>query len=984
MAVNAYDRQPPEVDELLARAFARFRRSEVRDAVNDFARAADMAPTNAGAWIGLAASKVAAGDPVDALPAVEQARRLSPDDGRLCSLHGLCLTKHGRFDEAKSAFDEAIELAPDDPASYLNAAVVLNDMDMRDEALEVLDQAVAAGVHDRRIWRLKGFVHMQFDDAGAAAEAFDQASALGDGDRSTLEARVWALRRLGRADDAAAVLRAGMRGDERKSDLITLDGWLRHDSEDYAGALKCFKAALARDKHDATALHGQVACLRLSRQFAAAEHAVRLALRRVPDDPALLNERAWLCLDQGRLDDAMAAFDAVLARDAGNEFALLGKARSLRLLGRYDEARDALAAVPRHRRSTARHHAEQALLGLARYDAGGAGRGALRDAARSFEAWLQHEPDDPIAHAGLGMAQWGLGHRRKAIGSLDQALAAGPDHPRALDIRLWLGDVCLELGDLKRARAEYEQGLAIDPTAARAHFRLAQLLVRSGDRAEAIDRFTRAAEGDDPYAHLWLAGYFAQEGRYDVAREHWASARGALERSRNGGAMLTPDDYYQLGCVLFYVDGELDEAERVLLEGVDVARASNADEGDLWTVLACVYLESAAVQAAGRPGSDRQRAADAAERAARALRVRVQKGHAESLVRLAELHLALEAHAEARACLDEALTHRPVPAGALSALATLHTRAGHDAKAVQCLSDAVREDGDDLTLRSRFAGALFHGRRTAEAEREYRRVLSVCPQHIESLVGLGELYSALGDEREDQEYFEQAVDRFSAAVNLVRSCEGSKRLTAPELADVLYARGYARVRLFETASGGQHDDQLRKAGNDFRHCARLDGAQHMARRADDKIQRRLKRQASQAFAERIGPILVAGLALIVFALTQASMVAQRPMSSVDGSMYATLSFGALLFVVAGLCLPRLLRLKIAGMELEQSSLERAPVPKPLGVHVQALRPPTPHRAVTILSHRAALKRVEPALAPWMSRAPQTRTPELLLPEPASP
>lgn len=60
-------------------------------------------------------------------------------------------------------------------------------------------------------------------------------------------------------------------------------------------------------------------------------------------------------------------------------------------------------------------------------------------------------------------------------------------------------------------------------------------------------------------------------------------------------------------------------------------------------------------------------------------------------------------------------------------------------------------------------------------------------------------------------------------------------------------------------------------------------------------------------------------------------------------------------VVAGLCLPRLLRLKIVGMELEQSALERAPTPRPPGVHVQALRHPTPQRAVTILNRREAAR-----------------------------
>ena len=926
---------------------------------------------------------VSAGKPGEALPLVERASKRRPGDGRLRNLHGVCLAKQRRYEEAASVLDEAVQLVPRDPTAHVNAALALKGAGKRDRALKQLEQAIADGVQDRRVWRLKGVLHMERDEPREAYEAFEQARELGDADRSTLEARVWALRRLGHIDDAIALVRSGMSEEDRRSKLITLEGWLHLDAQNHARALKCFKAALARDPRDATALHGRIACLRLAGRLGAAEQAVRQAVRRVPGDAALRNEQAWLYLDEGRFEDALVAFDAVIERDSTNEFALAGKARSLRLLARHDEARDALDAVPADRRETARYQAEQALLALARHDAGEAPRSALRDAVHAFEAWLGHEQDDPVARAGLGMAQWGLGQRRKAVGSLELALADGGEHPRALDIRLWLGDLRVELGDLECAREEYERALAIDPDATRAQFRLGQLLVASGRCADAIGHFARAAEGDDAYAKLWLANHFAREGRYELAREHWAGARDALRRARAAGTPLSAGDHYQLGCVLFYVDGEHAEAERVLLEGIERARATNVDVADLVTVLACVYLECAAAQTAGRPVSDRQRAMDAADRAVQALQVRVRKGDAGSLVRLAELHLALEAHIDARACLDDAFQRRPVPAGALSALATLHLRSGDSAAAVQCLTDAVREDPDDLTLRSRLASALFHAGRTPEAEREYWRVLSVSAQHIEALVGLGELYGALGDERDDQESFEHAVDRFTTAIDLARQRQGSKRMTAAELADLLYARGYARVRLFETASGTQHDDQLRKAERDFRECATLDVTQHMAQRAGEKVRRRLKWHASQAFAERMGPALVAGLALVVFALTQASVLAQEPISKVDGSMYALLSFGALLFVVAGLCLPRLLRLKIAGMELEQSALERAPLPRRVGVHVQALRPPTPHRAVTILNHREALKRVEPALVPWMSRAPERVAPELLVPGPAS-
>ena len=45
----------------------------------------------------------------------------------------------------------------------------------------------------------------------------------------------------------------------------------------------------------------------------------------------------------------------------------------------------------------------------------------------------------------------------------------------------------------------------------------------------------------------------------------------------------------------------------------------------------------------------------------------------------------------------------------------------------------------------------------------------------------------------------------------------------------------------------------------------------------------------------------------------------------------TLTFSALLFAIAGLGLPRLLKLKVAGIELERSSVTQVSSPVSLGI-----------------------------------------------------
>jgi hypothetical protein len=47
--------------------------------------------------------------------------------------------------------------------------------------------------------------------------------------------------------------------------------------------------------------------------------------------------------------------------------------------------------------------------------------------------------------------------------------------------------------------------------------------------------------------------------------------------------------------------------------------------------------------------------------------------------------------------------------------------------------------------------------------------------------------------------------------------------------------------------------------------------------------------------------------------------------------YALLTFGSLIFMVAGLYLPQILKLKVAGIELEKSSVNQITISGTLGI-----------------------------------------------------
>jgi hypothetical protein len=50
-----------------------------------------------------------------------------------------------------------------------------------------------------------------------------------------------------------------------------------------------------------------------------------------------------------------------------------------------------------------------------------------------------------------------------------------------------------------------------------------------------------------------------------------------------------------------------------------------------------------------------------------------------------------------------------------------------------------------------------------------------------------------------------------------------------------------------------------------------------------------------------------------------------------GGYYALLTFGSLLFMVVGLYLPQILKLRVAGIELEKSSIDQAGAGGTLGI-----------------------------------------------------
>jgi tetratricopeptide (TPR) repeat protein len=273
-----------------------------------------------------------------------------------------------------------------------------------------------------------------------------------------------------------------------------------------------------------------------------------------------------------------------------------------------------------------------------------------------------------------------------------------------------------------------------------------------------------------------------------------------------------------------------------------------------------------------------------------------------------------------------------------SSLGVLYSRLEDYKEAEQYFKKALACDSDDLNVWSNLAEVYLKLSLNDKAEAEYKKILYIAPYHIESQIGLGEVYLAMGSDDEDM--YDKAIQSFSKALQIADSERRSKSLKEKERAAVLYSLAYARVMSYEKAPATVRDEKwLWAAKEDFENCYRLDKDNHKAERAKEKLAKRLSRVSAQWFADKVAPWVISCLSFVCFAFTQVRFFSYRatPGKPIqDVGSYALLSFGSLLFMVAGFYLPQILKLKVGGIELEKKPVEQITTSASLGIKREAL------------------------------------------------
>lgn len=319
----------------------------------------------------------------------------------------------------------------------------------------------------------------------------------------------------GRAAEAIALLRGAVRGEPGNPDLLQMLAQLQQGAGDVVFAERNFRAALKLRPGDPSLTLGLGGLLNTTERPGEAEPLLRAMLATADLTPgmraALEHNLAVSLKMQRRYDEALAQFDAAIARAPDLPLAAVNRAGVLQHLGRQDEAlagyREGLKRNPAH---LIAHEELNALLYrmgrdeefLKSYDAAPAmpdllaskGRFLNRierydEATDCFEQAVRARPENPGLYYGLALARGGLKQFDKAVAAYETALKLRPDD---VPTQVNLAGVLLQAGEGSRALELAERAAAKAPTDQAALAILEQALrVNRDERADVLTNYEK-------------------------------------------------------------------------------------------------------------------------------------------------------------------------------------------------------------------------------------------------------------------------------------------------------------------------------------------------------------------------------------------------------------------------------------------------------------------------------------------------------------
>jgi tetratricopeptide (TPR) repeat protein len=611
--------------------------------------------------------------------------------------------------------------------------------------------------------------------------------------------------------------------------------------------------------------------------------------------------------------EAREAFEKSIALNPNNASAYNNWGLALAVQKKYDEAieqyQKAIDKDPNY--AYVYNNWGNALYDQKKYD----------EAIEQYQKAIEKDPNNASAYFSWGNALYDQKKYDEAIEQYQKAIEKDPNY--ASVYRNW-GNALAVQKKYDEAIEQYQKAIDKDPNYASAYFSWGIVLAVQKKYEEAIKKYQEASqiEADNVvtvYALHNIADLLWRQGKYQESWEEWEKVRKAYKNKKQTAIKFHIAHFFQyFGQVVRETAGDPKKAKEIYEEGL----ALEPNHIGILTGLVDLYLEKSDVDV------------DVNERTTAYWRAREAYNKAVGIL---EDQITRTQDADSYRQLGESLERYGESAELFADLGVLYTRKGRFKKACKYFEKAHRLDPDNLTIWSNLAEAYLKLNLKDKAEMEYKAILRITHGHIESHIGLGEVYTTMGDDG-DGDMYDLAIHHFAEGIKLAKSMDkgsrrpkkGSKQLKTKELAAAYYSLGYARVMLYEASNTPKDESQLRQARENFVVCFKMDPDHHKAQRAKEKLEQRLNRFTPQGLIERVGPWVIAILSFLVFVVCQLGFFFNVP-KSIGPDFYALLTFGSLIFMVAGLYMPHILKLRVGGIELEKSPVEQITISGSIGI-----------------------------------------------------
>lgn len=406
-------------------------------------------------------------------------------------------------------------------------------------ALIQLKNAVAKSPEDVEARLALGTLYVETGDPVSAEKELRKAVSLGGAAERVLPELARALQSQGKFKEALDELKPELVA--KSAPLLALRGDALLAQGKQAEAKQSYEAALALQPNSGAALTGLARHALVNRDGEAAERYALEATTKDANNPEVWMFRGGMLRATAKPDEALKAFDKVLALRPQDRNANVEKAYILIEQGKYPEAR---AEIEAGRKAAPNSLAATHALALVDYT-----EGKYPAARESLQKILKSAPEHMPSILLAGAVELNLGSNGQAEAYLRKYLAADPNNlyarkllaqallkgsqpgdavaalAPALDntndpqLLALAGESYMQARDFGKATALFEKAAKLAPDAAVVHTSLGLSRLSQGDNAKAIDELERAAELDPKSPRALTALVQAELGlkHYDKA-----------------------------------------------------------------------------------------------------------------------------------------------------------------------------------------------------------------------------------------------------------------------------------------------------------------------------------------------------------------------------------------------------------------------------------------------------------------------------------